>query len=98
MGRRIAWSLVVSAFVLGGVWLLPAATTADTKCMCNNGTTVQSMDDDGDDATCEDACSMLGGGRVWDLERDRGVYVNDEVEVRGGAQVEHEAEAAHSEH
>jgi hypothetical protein len=53
----------------------PGTAFATVKCQCNNGTVTQAVgsdydDDDLDDA-CDDACSMLGGGRVWQLDRDR---------------------------
>jgi len=92
MRRRSSLAVAITAIFTGSAWLLPAAALASTKCMCNNGTTVESMDDEADDYTCNDACSMLGGGRVWDPELDRGVYVNDEVVIRQGAEPEREAE------
>ncbi|HXK24568.1 MAG TPA: hypothetical protein VMS55_17995 [Myxococcota bacterium] len=39
------------------------AALASTKCLCNNGEITESMDDDSD--SCDDACSMFGGGRQW---------------------------------
>jgi hypothetical protein len=41
---------------------------ASTKCLCKDGEVVQSMEDDGDDDDCNDACDEFGGGRVWTLE------------------------------
>ena len=44
-----------------------AATSAfaATKCLCNDGQEVQSMEDDGDDDDCNDACDEFGGGKLW---------------------------------
>jgi hypothetical protein len=39
--------------------LLPGAALASTRCQCNNGSIVISMDDG------DDACDGLGGGQQW---------------------------------
>lgn len=62
MGERCAVGTILAAWVALLLGLAPAAV-ASTKCLCNNGTIVQSMDDG--EGVCEDACSELGGGRVW---------------------------------
>ena len=50
------------------------AAQASVKCQCNNGTITQATeadpDDDDADAACNDACDMLGGGRVWNGDTD----------------------------
>ena len=64
----------------GGAILLlalsaPGTALATVKCQCNNGAIAQAMDVDYDDedldAACNDACSMLGGGRVWNVDTDQ---------------------------
>lgn len=45
---------------------IPLGALATTKCLCNDGMIVQSMDDDSD--ACDDACDEFGGGRVWTPE------------------------------
>jgi hypothetical protein len=64
----------------GGAILLlaffaPGTALATVKCQCNNGAITQAMsvdyDDDNLDAACNDACSMLGGGRVWNVDTDQ---------------------------
>lgn len=45
---------------------VPFGALANTKCLCNDGMVVQSMDDDAD--SCDDACEEFGGGRVWTPE------------------------------
>jgi len=64
----------------GGAILLlalfaPGTALATVKCQCNNGSITQAMDVDYDDedldAACNDACSMLGGGRVWNVDTDQ---------------------------
>ena len=62
MLRRSAF--VLSA-ILGASCLTATTAIASTQCFCDNGVTVQSMVDDGDDGDCDDACSQLGGGRLW---------------------------------
>jgi hypothetical protein len=52
---------------------------ASTKCLCNDGMVVQSMEDDGDDDDCNDACDEFGGGKVW---------VPQDAEFEGGAEGE----------
>lgn len=75
---RCTLSAAVASLALG--LLDPAAALATVKCQCNNGSVAQAMDVDYDDenldAACDDACSMLGGGRVWNFDTDR----NDVVE------------------
>ena len=70
-----------------GIGVLLGVLGADTaqatvKCQCNNGTIAHAMsvdyDDDDLDEACNDACSMSGGGRVWNVDTDRG-YGGDEV-------------------
>jgi hypothetical protein len=62
------------AVLLAGV-LGAGAAQATVKCQCNNGSVVQATgvdyDDEDLDAACNDACSMLGGGRVWNVDTDR---------------------------
>jgi hypothetical protein len=58
---------------------LPLGALANTKCLCNNGAIVQSMDDDA--TACEDACEELGGGRAWTPE-DAGIQ-DEEVDESG---------------
>jgi hypothetical protein len=55
---------------------LPLGALANTKCLCNDGMIVQSMDDDAD--ACDDACEEFGGGRVWTPE-DAGFEGGNEV-------------------
>jgi hypothetical protein len=59
------WAAVLLAL---WVWIVPAAAEASQKCQCENGVIVHAMDD-GDDA-CEDACSGMGGGKVWNPDED----------------------------
>jgi hypothetical protein len=64
-----------SAILLLLVLLDAGAAQASVKCQCNNGTVTQAMgvdsDDDDLDAACNEACDMLGGGRVWNVDTDR---------------------------
>jgi hypothetical protein len=47
-----------------------APASASVKCPCNNGSIGHAMGADSDDYdaddACDDACSVAGGGRVWD--------------------------------
>jgi hypothetical protein len=58
----------------------PGPALATVKCQCNNGAIAEATDVDYDDedldAACNDACSMLGGGRVWNVDTDQ---VGDDV-------------------
>jgi hypothetical protein len=56
----------------------PFVAFANTKCLCNDGMIVQSMDDDSD--ACDDACDEFGGGRVWTPEDAGFEGGNDVVE------------------
>jgi len=40
-------------------------------------------DDDDLDSACNDACSMLGGGRVWNVDTDRNDVVEGDRGSRG---------------
>lgn len=64
--------------------LLPGAALASTKCQCNNGAIVNSMDDG--DGACDDACDDMGGGSVWQPEDseddDAGTAATDGQERR----------------
>ena len=55
--------------------LAPGTALATVKCQCNNGSITQATsvdyDDEDLDAACNDACSMLGGGRVWNVDTDQ---------------------------
>jgi hypothetical protein len=73
--------------------LSPAAAFATVKCQCNNGAISQAMgadydDDDVDDA-CNDACSGMGGGRVWSVASDD--EDGDDVTIRRGGRHHEEA-------
>jgi len=75
---------IVSGIAVLLVSLLgPAAASASVKCQCNNGTITYAMNADYDDEdvndSCDDACSELGGGRVWSVDTDD----DDDVTVRG---------------
>jgi hypothetical protein len=70
-------TLALALVTLSGL-ALPFAAAANTKCLCNDGMVVQSMDDDAD--ACDDACEEFGGGRVWTPE-DAGFEGNDDVVV-----------------
>jgi hypothetical protein len=65
----------------------PGVALATVKCQCNNGAIAQAMnadaDDDDVDAACDDACSMLGGGRVWSVDTDQDEDGDDDVNRRG---------------
>ena len=69
--------------------LTASAAIASTKCQCNDGSIVQSMEDDGDNSDCNDACEEFGGGRVWTLEDEATEGDSDEVVgrrvIRSGA-------------
>ncbi len=58
-------TVLALAVVLALSCLTATTAIASTRCLCNNGMTVQSMDDDGDDDDCNDACDGFGGGKVW---------------------------------
>ena len=69
-----------SIFSVGIVVLLTCLLGAGTalatvKCQCNNGTISHAMsasfDDDDVEESCNNACDGSGGGRVWQLDRDR---------------------------
>jgi len=70
MKTRSSIALGTAALLWAVAWLIPSAALASTKCLCNNGEIVQSMDDaentEEADEICEDACSMFGGGQRWD--------------------------------
>jgi hypothetical protein len=83
------------AIALSLACLLGSGTAlASVKCQCNNGATSHAMDadyddDDAEDA-CNDACSTMGGGRVWNVDRDRSdgdttVIREDRVDPRPAA-------------
>ena len=64
----------------GGAILLvalfaPGTALATVKCQCNDGAIAEAMSVDYDDPdldeACNDACSMLGGGRVWNVDTDQ---------------------------
>lgn len=65
MGQLIASVVIALASLLAA-----GSATASTKCQCENGAIVHSMED-GEDA-CEDACSMFGGGREWSQDEAQG--------------------------
>ncbi len=52
----------------------PGTALASVKCQCNNGSTTFAMsadyDDDDVEESCNDACSISGGGRVWRVDSD----------------------------
>ncbi len=58
----------------------PGTALATLKCQCNNGTISHAMgadfSDDDAEESCNDACSASGGGRVWQLDKDRENVVN----------------------
>ena len=62
-------ALTVGMVILLSGLLSPAAAFASVKCQCNNGMLAEAMDADYDDdnanESCNDACSDMGGGRVW---------------------------------
>ena len=63
------------AFPLAAILAFAPSALATVKCQCNNGTISHAMnadygDDDVDEA-CNDACSMSGGGRAWNVDTDR---------------------------
>ncbi len=65
--------------------LLAGPALASTKCQCNNGAIVNSMDDDAD--ACDDACDGMGGGSVWRPDNagdgdDSDVTVDDDRQER----------------
>ena len=69
MSDRFLWAgsaILLLTGLLGG-----GAAQASVRCQCNNGTVTQAMgvdsDDDDVDAACNEACDMLGGGRVWNV-------------------------------
>ncbi len=70
---RLALSAGIA--ILLAVLLGPGAALASVKCQCNNGSVATAMDADYDDEdaddACNDACSGLGGGRVWNVDTDR---------------------------
>lgn len=84
------------ALLCAGTWLIPSAALSSTKCLCNNGEVVQSMEDmdNPEDATvCNDACDLFGGGQVWNPRLDE-YNESDEVNVHRPER-EHPAEPAH---
>ena len=66
--------------------LSPTAAFASVKCQCNNGTMSEAIDADYDDEdvdeACNEACSELGGGRVWNVDTDQ--QDGDDLTVRHG--------------
>jgi hypothetical protein len=77
-------SALVGGIILVLMCLLgPGSAQATVKCQCNNGTVAHAMNSDYDDddleESCNDACSMSGGGRVWSVESDRD---DDDVTIR----------------
>jgi hypothetical protein len=97
MKTRSSIALGTAALLWAVAWLMPSGALASTKCLCNNGEVVQSMDDaenaEEADEICEDACSMFGGGQRWDPRLDRG-YDDDDGAIHRG----HERAPARSRH
>jgi len=83
-------ALTVGLVILLSGLLSPVAAVASVKCQCNNGMTSEAMDADYDDGnaneSCNDACSEMGGGRVWNEETDQDT--GDDVTIGHG--VRHE--------
>lgn len=52
----------------------PGAAFASLKCQCNNGVIEWDMSADSDDPdaedSCNDTCSDMGGGSVWNADDD----------------------------
>jgi hypothetical protein len=52
----------------------PGAAFASVKCQCNNGVIEWDMgadpDDDDVEESCNDTCSDMGGGTVWNVDDD----------------------------
>jgi len=84
MIHRSILTLGIAVFLI--CLLGPAAAFATVKCQCNNGAVSHAMgydyDDDGLDEACNDACSELGGGRVWSVDTDEDD--GDDVTIRRG--------------
>jgi len=84
-------ALTVGMVILLSGLLSPAAAFASVKCQCNNGMIAEAMDADYDDdnanESCNDACSDMGGGRVWNAETDQDE--GDDVTI-GGRERRHE--------
>jgi hypothetical protein len=78
LDRSIPWA---GGAILLLALVVPGTALATVKCQCNNGSITQAMSVDYDDPdldeACNDACSMLGGGRVWNVATDQ--YDDDDV-------------------
>jgi hypothetical protein len=84
-----ARSILLAGIALLLICLLgPGIASASVKCRCNNGTITEDMssdyDDDDLDAACDDACSDLGGGRLWSPDTDDNGDNGDDVTIRPG--------------
>jgi len=82
MLERSIFSAGIAVFLI--CLLSPAAAFATVKCQCNNGTLSDAMDadygDDDADEACNEACSEMGGGRVWNVDTDQ--EDGDDVTIR----------------
>jgi hypothetical protein len=89
MAHRIHLCVGIAIFLV--LLLAPGAALATVKCQCNNGTLSHAMGADYDDEdveeSCDEACSELGGGRVWSVDSDRDD--NDDVTIRRGERRDH---------